>query len=705
MSSLVKYDVVIVGAGPAGSSAAMILADKGFKVAIFEKEKLPRPKPCGGGVSKYCKDSLKRLNIDMNKVTQQEYRGYMVSYNDLSARWDAEEVVGWGVYREDFDYAITKNAINTGATLFNERVKGFKEKNGIIKVATDSGQIETSVLFGADGVNSIVRKNLGIPFDRDKLGFCYVSEVKANKKTIDSYDVFLNLDFSHLKNGYIWVFPKADGKTLNVGLGTYLVAMRNSNVDFKELLIKFVKDRKISDRLDNIHGAMIPFGGTVDCFGKNNVLLLGDAAGLVSPLDGEGLPYALKSGIIAAESAIKFFEKEEPLVESYKKDISPLAEEINVHGLRLQRRLYGNNIHRRLIVELCVDNPSLLEIIGKIILHTIPHNEAVQKLSAAISHVPKTTFKKKPILESVYNYTLSDNLNYFIDEYEHLFGKRNRFLWKWLGVIFKESGVTLSTVDREYLDSTVDNKILITIITVVLDDIAEYYKDGELLGMILEMWNHGTKLIGGYKENEKVMFVKKLWDHLMKELSKYPRYEEFKNIFIYDFNQMLNTIRYSYLTNLNPEIINLQEAEIYGCHNMIVYLYNGIDLMASPDFDKGDLPRLRTVFWYAQQMARAGNWLSTWKRELSEKDFSSGVFGYAASKDNLNISDIEKIGRDEVISKIESSDVYEYLIDSWEHNYEKIKKLKNTIKSIDMDAYTNGLENVLKFHLATEGLK
>lgn len=80
---------------------------------------------------------------------------------------------------------------------------------------------------------------------------------------------------------------------------------------------------------------MLPFGGTVDLFGKGNIILLGDAAGLASPLTGEGIPYALGSGIIAADCATKFFEEQLPLVESYTKAIKPLSREINDYALTL----------------------------------------------------------------------------------------------------------------------------------------------------------------------------------------------------------------------------------------------------------------------------------------------------------------------------------------------------------------------------------
>ena len=312
--------------------------------------------------------------------------------------------------------------------------------------------------------------------------------------------------------------------------------------------------------------------------------------------------------------------------------------------------------------------------------------------------------ERNKILESVSSYTLSDDVKSFIKRYDGVFGKRDNFLWKWLGALYRESGVTLSTVDLKHLDSVVDDKIILTMLFSILDDVSEYYKDAELMEALLEIPNNNidSSII---KKNEKLLFFKNLWDYLLGKLTKYPRYEEFKDIFWYDFNQMKNSVYFSFLVNKRPELINLHEMEIYDCHNMIVFLLNGIDLMVSPEFDKKDLPHLRTVFWHAQQMARIGNWLSTWKREIKEKDLCSGVIGYALSNKILSINDLKQLNEDDVIQKIEDSGAYQYFDSSWKQNYEKIKCMKDTIKSIDMDNYITGLENVFKFHMASEGLK
>lgn len=311
---------------------------------------------------------------------------------------------------------------------------------------------------------------------------------------------------------------------------------------------------------------------------------------------------------------------------------------------------------------------------------------------------------KEEIIEKISKFTLSNNVRYFVKEYEKIFTERNVFLWKFLGTLFKDSGVTLSTVDKKYVDSTTDIKIVFSILCGVLDDVADVHKDKELLTKMSEIIINGPNTNEQVK-NEKIALIIKMWNYLTNELNKLPRYEEFKDIFDYDLKQFLNAFEYSCLVNENPDILNLKERENYDCHNMMVFLFNGIDLMASPEFDKEDLSHLRTAFWHAQKMARIGNWLSTWKRELKQNDIGSGVFTYAISKKILDIDDIRKFTENEIIKKIEDSDTYEHFFGTWTENYQKLKSLKNEIKSVDMDVYITGLENVIKFHMASEGLK
>jgi hypothetical protein len=311
---------------------------------------------------------------------------------------------------------------------------------------------------------------------------------------------------------------------------------------------------------------------------------------------------------------------------------------------------------------------------------------------------------KQEILDKINRYELSTDVKSFSDEYEKLFEERNVFLWKFLGSVFTDTGATLSTVDEKYMNSVTDIKIVFSILCGILDDVADVHKDKKLLQKMTNIVYNRQNLIIDLKD-ERILLVKKMWDFLTKELEKLPRYKEFKDIFMYDLKQFLNAFEYACLINDNPTMICLHESENYDAHNMMVFIFNGVDLMASPDFDKDELPQIRTAFWHAQKMARIGNWLSTWKRELKQNDLGSGVFTYAITKKIIDHDDVQKLSEEELISKIENSDANEYFLKSWKQNYELLDSLKGKVTSVDINAYVNGLENVIKYHLATEGLK
>ena len=168
-------------------------------------------------------------------------------------------------------------------------------------------------------------------------------------------------------------------------------------------------------------------------------------------------------------------------------------------------------------------------------------------------------FDKKEILQKISNYKLSDDMKQFVKEYDRVFGHRDRFLWKWLGVIYGETGVTLSTIDDAYFDSITDAKIILTMAFSFLDDISEFYKDEQLLEKVMDIINSP---VGSVDVNdEKLMFFRKIWNYFVNTINKYPRYEEFKDIFWYDFNQVLNSVRYTVLLNKNPEMMNLKEMQ------------------------------------------------------------------------------------------------------------------------------------------------
>jgi hypothetical protein len=126
-------------------------------------------------------------------------------------------------------------------------------------------------------------------------------------------------------------------------------------------------------------------------------------------------------------------------------------------------------------------------------------------------------------------------------------------------------------------------------------------------------------------DGELLEFVRELWEEIDGRLQAAPCYGEFASIFSYDLRQGFNAMEYTRVVSDNKHMANATGARAYGAHNMVLFPYTDIDLMFSPGFSLDELSGLRDLTWDLQKMARIGNWLTTWERELTEGDYSAGV--------------------------------------------------------------------------------
>jgi len=306
-----KYDVAIVGGGPAGSTAAKFLSEKGFKVIIIEKDKIPRYKPCGGGLTKRVLEQFSYVN-DKSIIESYSFNGIAHSpslKNTLSVNYN-EPIVGM-VLREKLDSLLVKIAVEKGAFLLDGKaVIDYKISDDKVTIFLEGGEkIDSEILIGADGVWSIIAKRSGLrkgPIDR---GICILKEFEIDEKIIDKF--FTKSRAAHFYtsfqkiHGYGWVFPKK--RHINIGIGEFIFknekkARINLTSVFKEF-IEILKKEKIIPESINVkkcEGGALPINTLKKTF-CNRVLLVGDAAGFVCTTSGEGIYYAMKSGEIAAE--------------------------------------------------------------------------------------------------------------------------------------------------------------------------------------------------------------------------------------------------------------------------------------------------------------------------------------------------------------------------------------------------------------------
>lgn len=294
-------DVIVVGAGPSGSTLADKLSSQGLKVMMIESQAWPRFKPCGGGITKRCYDNL---DVNISDIIEDITYNLMLTVNHrIGVELISHTPLIYQVDRMKFDALLAENAIKHGAEFHTkEKFLDFHSNEDYISVETEKGTYECRVLAGADGVNSMVRKRMG--FKRLHMGTAVETEAKPLKGRLEGLKGKAHVDFGVIKGGYGWNFPKADSASIGVG------TLRQKAADLRNDLYNMLDGEGLSDSGDvRIYGHPLVFNnGRRDRYNRDNVILVGDAAGLADPFTGEGIYHSVISARIASEVIKDWFE-------------------------------------------------------------------------------------------------------------------------------------------------------------------------------------------------------------------------------------------------------------------------------------------------------------------------------------------------------------------------------------------------------------
>jgi geranylgeranyl reductase family protein len=326
------FDVAIIGAGPAGTSAAFDLLEKGLRVLILDKYEFPRKKACAGGITP---KGYHLFRYDISSMVTRECNTIKINpANNKPFYIKDPDTLCYMTKREDLDFFSLNKVIEKGADFrVIKGVQSITESSSGVQIKTGSGSFKASYLIGADGANSIVRRlTTKKHFYKKQFG------IEADIKIDDPGKYSMEFDFSKSKNCYYWVFPKDD----HVNIGIYSI---DNKVNLRrQQLVEYANARSISGYLEAFKGYPICTGGlnyrpdkwSGERLGSQRILLAGDAAGLSERLLGEGIYFAVKSGQLAAKVIWENEKYPNLVVTNYSKALEKLKTDLKYHELSSQ---------------------------------------------------------------------------------------------------------------------------------------------------------------------------------------------------------------------------------------------------------------------------------------------------------------------------------------------------------------------------------
>ncbi len=295
----IAYDVIVVGSGPAGSCAAWWLAKAGMAVAVLEKAALPRYKTCGGGI---VGRAMQALPVDVRHVVEQECHTAQLNVLDVGFSFTTQRqipIVSMTM-RSRFDFALLSATQAAGAVLHQRcALEDVSLEDDAVALSTTMGVVRAKFVVAADGALGTVARTTGLA------GGCTLIpaleyEVTVPHNRLDSFHGMARFDFGVLPHGYAWVFPKKH----HLSIGVLSMAQRGS--DLKSSMARYIDTLGCGSvmRIEQ-HGFVIPIRPHRGPFVGQRVVLVGDAAGLTDPVTGEGISFAIRSGLLAAQSLIE----------------------------------------------------------------------------------------------------------------------------------------------------------------------------------------------------------------------------------------------------------------------------------------------------------------------------------------------------------------------------------------------------------------
>jgi geranylgeranyl reductase family protein len=296
-----RYDAIVVGAGPSGSVTAYRLASAGASVLLLDRARFPRDKPCGGGLTLR---AVRQLPFSVDPVVE-----HSVDRMELRLRYGpryvrrAKEPIILMTQRIRLDHFLAERAAEAGAELRDGvKVTDVREANGEIEVEAGGEAHTAGALIGADGANGITAKTLGLGAE-PTYGVALEGNLPLAAAQPGRYDRTAVLELATLEGGYGWVFPKGDH--LNFGVGGW----EHEGPALRDHLKRLCDEHGVDEtKLENLRGHRLPLRRPDTPMARGRTLVVGDAAGLIDPLSGDGMYECFVSARLAAAAVSDLLE-------------------------------------------------------------------------------------------------------------------------------------------------------------------------------------------------------------------------------------------------------------------------------------------------------------------------------------------------------------------------------------------------------------
>ncbi len=388
-----RCDVVVVGAGPAGSTAAREVAQAGFTTVIVEKSRLDREKPCGGGLTaKVVQDYEPPSDVCEREASQ----GVFYSPSGRRASMTFGHPV-WTTMRSKFDGAMSERALDAGAEI-REETKATEAilRNGrvtgvVVKRGGKRETVQAPFTIMADGYPTMLMRYFEI-YGRAPMSVaaCVLRHLEMPEDAIDEkIGDRLEVYFGGrvIPRGYAWIFPKR--RTVSVGLGTWVETIREQKIDLWQRLDNFIRHHPIAStklrgsvvKLRQAH--MLCCSQAVERICGDGFLLAGDAAGFVSPIAMEGIWYAMKTGEAAGRSvieALKDSDGSHRIEEAYPRNMGARVMEDMSYGLEIRRQFLDTEDQQEKIVAVVRRDKWFESMVAELINGSISHKRWMAKL-------------------------------------------------------------------------------------------------------------------------------------------------------------------------------------------------------------------------------------------------------------------------------------------------------------------------------------